>query len=79
MPCRVIPHLVGRGGRMINLIENLMGVVLGVGDGEGETVMVTLFGPKDRLAWASQVVLCVAKGARSLIHRLTAANMEFRS
>ena len=64
---------------MINLIEDLMGVVLGVGDGVGETVTVTLFGPKDRLAWARQVVLCVTKGARSLIDRIKKAHMDFRS
>ena len=79
VPRRALPHLVGHGGRMINLIEDLMGVVLGVGDGEGETATVTLFGPKERLPWASQVVLWVAKGARSLIRRLTNARMEFRS
>ena len=78
VPRRAIPNLVGRGGRMIDLIEDLMGVILGVGDGEGETVTVTVFGPKDRLDWACQVILCVAKGARSLIRRLTNAHMEFR-
>ena len=78
VPRRAIPHLVGRGGRMINLMEDLMGVILGVGDGEGKTVTVTMFGPKDRLNWARQVLLCVTKGARSLIRRLTSAHMEFR-
>ena len=79
VPRCALPHLVGRGGRMINLMEDLMGVVLGVGDGEGETGTVTIFGPKDRLALARQVILCVAKGARSLISRLTTVHMEFRS
>ena len=77
VPRSAVPHLVERGGKIINLIEDVTGLVVGVADGDGGEVTITLFGPKDRLDWASNVVRLVAKGARSLLRRIQSSGVGF--
>ena len=77
MPRSSVPHLVGRGGRTIELIENLLGIIVGVGDGGEGEARVTLWGPRDRLDGGRQVIDCVVRGGRSLLRRLSIARMTF--
>ena len=74
-----VPHLVGRGGNTIRQMEEIMGIILGVADGEEGEVCVSLFGPRERLDWAQKVVECVAKGARSLLRHLQATRLVFQN
>ena len=66
-----VRHLVGKGGNTARLIEDICGVIVGVGDrGDGEAY-VTLFGPARRVDAARVLVDAVARGgAWSLPHRL---------
>ena len=78
VPRSSVPHLVGRGGRTIEIIENLFGIIVGVGDrGDGEA-RVTMWGPQDRLDGGKHVVDCVVQGGRSLLRRLSLARMDFQ-
>ena len=79
VPRTSVPHLVGRGGRTIQLIENLLGIIVGVGDGGEGEARVTLWGPKDRLAGGKRVVDCVVQGGRSLLRRLSNARLAVHS
>ena len=79
VPRSSVPHLVGRGGRTIELIENVLGLIVGVGDGGDGQARVTLWGPKDRLDGGKQVVDCVVQGGRSLLCRLSSVHMAFQS
>ena len=65
-----VPHVVGKGRHTARLIEEITGVIVGVGDrGDGEAY-VTLFGPEWRVDVALAIVKAVAGGARSLPRRL---------
>ena len=66
-----VRHLVGKGGNTARLIEDICGVIVGVGDrGDGEAY-VTLFGPERRVEAARVLVDAVSRGgAWSLPHRL---------
>ena len=66
-----VRHLVGKGGHTARLIEDICGVIVGVGDrGDGEAY-VTLFGPERRVNAAMAIVDAVSRGgAWSLPHRL---------
>ena len=65
-----VPHVVGKGGHTARLIEEITGVIVGVGDrGDGEAY-VTLFGPERRVDAALAIVKAVAGGAWSLPRRL---------
>ena len=65
-----VRHLVGKGGGTARLIEEICGVIVGVGDrGDGEAY-VALFGPEQRVDAARAIVEAVARGAWSLPHRL---------
>ena len=65
-----VPHVVGKSGHTARLIEDITGVIVGVGDrGDGEAY-VTLFGPEGRVDVAIAIVRAVAGGAWSLPRRL---------
>ena len=65
-----VPHVVGKGGHTARLIEEISGVIVGVGDRGDGTAYVTLFGPKRRVDAAVAIVRAVAGGAWSLPRRL---------
>ena len=57
-----VPHVVGKGGHTARLIEEITGVIVGVGDrGDGEAY-VTLFEPERRVDAALAIVKAVAGG-----------------
>ena len=61
-----VPRMVGKGGHTAQLIEEITGVIIGVGDwGDGEAY-VTLFGPERRVDTAATIVRAVAGWAWSL-------------
>ena len=62
MAANAVPHVVGKGGHTAWLIEDITGVIVGVGDrGDGEAY-VTLFGPERRVNIAIAIVRAVAGG-----------------
>ena len=70
MAADAMPHVMGKGGHTALLIEDITGVIVGVGDrGDGEAY-VTLFGPERRVGAAIAIVRAVAGGAWSLPRRL---------
>ena len=70
MATHAVRHLVGKGGGTARLIEEICGVIVGVGDrGDGEAY-VALFGPEQRVDAARAIVEAVARGAWSLPPRL---------
>ena len=64
-----IPHLIGVRGRQIQLLEERLGVIIGVMDLGEEGALVSLLGPADCLLVARQVVELVSKGVRTLLER----------
>jgi hypothetical protein len=72
VPPSAVPHLLGRGGRMIGKLENRLGVLIGVADAKrrGGMVTATLVGPVARLPLAQKVVALVSKGVFSILDRL---------
>ena len=65
-----MPHVVGKGGHTAWLIEEITGVIVGVGDrGDGEAY-VMLFGPERRVDAAIAIVRAVGGGAWSLPRHL---------
>ena len=70
MAAHAVRHLMGKGGGTARLIEDICGVIVGVGDrGDGEAY-VALFGPQQRVNAARAIVEAVVRGAWSLPHRL---------
>ena len=62
MAADAVRHLVGKGGNTARLIEEITGVIVGVGDrGDGEAY-VTLFGPERRVNAAMAIVDAVSRG-----------------
>ena len=70
LPRKVIPHLVGKGGNTIRLIEDTIGVIIGVMEGQEGQASVSLVGPAHRIATARPIIQAVAGGAWSLLHRI---------
>ena len=70
VPGRALRHIIGRGGATVRRLEALLGVLVGVVDGTGETASVSLVGPRERLAAAERLVRLVGQGHRSLLERL---------
>ena len=70
VPRSCLPHLIGKRGSFIHLLENKLGVIIGVMDGPGEVALVSLVGPNGRLELARKVVEIASKGARSFLDRL---------
>ena len=69
-----MPHVVGKGGHTARLIEDITGVIVGVGDrGDGEAY-VTLFGLEQRADAAMAIVRAVAGGG--LVPSLTFERMQ---
>ena len=66
-----LPHLVGKERKTIQTLEDRLGVIIRVIDGLGETALVLVVGPLDRLEVARRVMEIVSLGARSLFDRLT--------
>ena len=66
-----MPHVVGKGGHTARLIQEITGVIVGVGDrGDGEAY-VTLFGPERHVDAAMAIVrVVVGGGAWCLPRRL---------
>ena len=57
-----VRHLVGKGGNTAWLIEEICGIIVGVGDrGDGEAY-VTLFGPERHVEAARVLVDAVSRG-----------------
>ena len=65
-----LPHLVGKGGKTIQSLEDRLGVIIGVMDGSGEMALVSVVGPLDQLEVTRRVVEIVSLGARSLLDGL---------
>ena len=67
-----VQHLVGKGGHTIRLIEDICGVIVGVGNSGNSEAYVTLFGPERHVNAAMAIVDAVSRGggAWSLPHRL---------
>ena len=42
-----LPHLVGKGGKIIRGLEGRLGVIIGVIDGSGEMALLLVVGPLD--------------------------------
>ena len=70
VPQRAIPYLVGKGGSMVRLIEELTGIIVGVADTEDGEVVVTFLGPALRVMATQAVIQCLARGGGSLLHYL---------
>ena len=70
VPRSALRHIIGRGGATIRRMEAAVGVLVGVGDGPGDSAAVSLCGPPARLALGKQVVRLVGQGHRSLLGRL---------
>ena len=70
LPRKVIPHLVGKGGNTIRLIEDTIGVIIGVMEGPEGQASVSLVGPAHRIATARPIIQAVTGGAWSLLHRI---------
>ena len=66
-----VRHLVGKGRNTARLIEDITGVIVGVGDRGNSEAYATLFGPKRRVEAARVLVDAVSRGgAWSLPHHL---------
>ena len=66
-----VPHLLGRGGRMVRRLEGKLGVLVGIADGHGSgAATVSLCGPRSRLPLAAFAVKSLAKGMRSILDHL---------
>ena len=70
VPQSCLPHLIGKKGSFIRVLENKLGVIIGVMDGPRELATVSLVGPIERLELAGRVVEIVSKGARSFLDHL---------
>ena len=70
VPQSRLPHLIGKRGRFIRHLENKLGVILGVMDSPGDSVVVSVVGPIGRLEMARKVVEIASKGARSFLDHL---------
>ena len=64
-----IPHIIGKQGRQIRSLEEKLGVIIGIMDGEGDSAIVSLVGPANRLVVARRIVELVSKGVRTLLDR----------
>ena len=64
-----IPHIIGTRGRQIRLLEERLGVIIGVMDVGEEGAIVSLIGLAERLLVARRVVELVSKGVRTLLER----------
>ena len=64
-----IAHVIGARGRQVRLLEERLGVLIGVMDLGEEGGIVSLTGPTDRLLLARRVVELVSKGVRTLLDR----------
>ena len=64
-----IPHIIGVRGHKIRLLEERLGVVIGVMDLGEEGALMSLLGSPDRLLVACRVVELVSKGVRTLLER----------
>ena len=71
VPKEVVPHLVGKGGATIRMIEDIIGVIVGVMDGHDGQASISLVGPQQKVAAARQLIQAAAGGgAWSLLHRI---------
>ena len=71
VPKRAVSHLVGKGGATIRMIEEVIGVVIGIIDGQDGQASVSLVGPQHRVAAAQSIIQAViGGGAWSLLHRI---------
>ena len=64
-----IPHIIEKRGRHIRLLEERLGIIIGVMDVGEEGAIVSLIGQVDRLLVARRVVELVSKGVRTLLER----------
>ena len=77
LPRKRIPHLVGKGGTTIRMIEDIIGVIIRVTDCDDGQACVSIVGPEHRIAAARPVIQSVARGARSLLHRISKRGQLF--
>ena len=71
VPKGAVPHLVGKGGATIRRIEELIGIIIGVMDGQDGQATVSLVGPQQRVAAARSLIQAAAGGgAWSLLRRI---------
>ena len=72
VPKEVVPHLVGKGGATIRMIENTIGIIIGIMDGQDGQARISLAGPQHKVAAAQQLIQIAAGGggAWSLLHRI---------
>ena len=70
MATHAVWHLLGKGGGATRLIEDICGVIVGMGDrGDGEAY-VALYGPEQHVDAAWAIVEALVKGAWSLPRHL---------
>ena len=67
-----VRHLVGKGWNTARLIEEICGVIVGVGDRGDDEAHVTLFGPERHVEAARVLVDAVSGGGAGLGPSLTA-------
>lgn len=70
VPRRAIPHLVGKGGSTVHLIEELTSTIVGVENTDEGKAVVTPFGPALRVTAVWLVIQHLARGPGSLLCRL---------
>ena len=71
VPKGVVPHLVGKGGATIRKIEELIGVIIGVMDGQDGQAQISLVGPQQKVAAARQLIIAATGGGVwSLLRRI---------
>ena len=61
---------MGKGRNTARLIEEICGVIVGVGDRCDGEAYIALFGPEQHVDAAQAIVETVVRGAWSLPHRL---------
>ena len=71
VPRASIPHLVGKEGKRVRQLEELLGCLISIGEkGPGGHQTVTLCGPPGRLARGKEVIWMVTEGFHSVVDRL---------
>lgn len=78
VPRGAVAHLVGRGGRTIRMIEDTIGVIIGITDGDDGRASVSLVGPQEMVAAARALIeAAVGGGVLSLLQRIQARGSLF--
>ncbi|KAF3932353.1 Vigilin [Dactylellina cionopaga] len=80
IPAKVLPHIIGAGGKVINQIRDDSGAKIDLpphGSTEAEMVEVKLRGTKDQVAKAKTAILAAAKDMESLVVKMLNVDKKF--